>query len=265
MLAAALPKGKHFFVSFTALSRQNRPVIGPFLNALGIFLGALFGLVRRDVLTPRTQQACQSLLGAFTALCGLHLIWLNIGGGASHVLKQIFLAFLSVILGNLLGKVLHLQKMSNYFGQHAARLLAAPQNHRPVKPFDGFIAASILFCAAPLGIIGAVTSGLDGYYFPLVLKAAMDGLAMTSFVKMFRWPVALAALPVLVFQNGLAHGVHVFVLPWLTAPEWVQAINVAAGMNICAATLVILGVRRVELANYLPSLVIAPLVTKLLL
>lgn len=257
--------GKLFFVSFASASRHNPRVIGPFLNAFGILLGSLFGLVRRDPLTPRTQQSCQSLLGAGTALCGLYLIWLNIGGGAGHVLKQIFLAFLSVVLGNLMGKLLNLQKMSNYFGQHAAKLLAAPQNNQPIKPFDGLVAASILFCAAPLGIIGAVTDGLSGYYYPLVLKAVMDGLAMTSFVKLFRWPVALAALPVLIFQNGLAHGVHAFVLPWLTAPEWVQAINVVAGLNICAATLVILGVRRVELANYLPSLAVAPLVTKFLL
>jgi uncharacterized membrane protein YqgA involved in biofilm formation len=258
-------KGKLFFVSFTARPRHNRFVTGPFLNACGILLGSLFGLARRDSLAARTQQSFQSALGAFTAFCGLHLIWLNVDGGAGRILKQLFIALLAVVLGNLLGKALSLQKISNYFGQHAAKLLAAPENNQAMKPADGFIAVSILFCAAPLGIIGAVTDGLGGYYLPLVLKAVMDGLAMTSFVKMFRWPVALAALPVLIFQNGLAHGVHAFVLPWLAAPEWVQAINVAAGLNICAATLVILGVRRVELANYLPSLAVAPLMTKWLL
>lgn len=265
MLAAGRAKGKLFFVSFIAASRHNRPVTGPFLNALGILLGSLFGLARRDPLTPRTQQSCQSALAALTAFCGLYLVWLNVDGGIWHILKQLFIALLAVVIGSLLGKALSLQKISNHFGQHAAKLLAAPPDNRPVKPADGFIAVSILFCAAPLGIIGAVTDGLGGFFLPLVVKALMDGLAMTSFVKIFRWPVALAALPVLIFQNGLAHGVHAFVLPWLTAPEWVQAINVVAGLNICAATLVILGVRRVELANYLPSLAVAPLVTKLLL
>jgi uncharacterized protein len=265
MLTAGRAKGKLFFVSFLATSRHNPPVIGPFFNALGILLGSLFGLARRDSLTSRTQQSCQSALAAFTAFCGLYLIWLNVDGSALRVLKQLIIALLAVVLGNLLGKVLSLQKISNHFGQHAAKLLAAPPDNQSVKPADGFIAVSILFCAAPLGIIGAVTDGLGGYFMPLAIKAVMDGLAMTSFVKLFRWPVALAALPVLIFQNGLAHGVHAFVLPWLTAPEWVQAINVVAGLNICAATLVILGVRRVELANYLPSLAVAPLVTRFLL
>jgi len=265
MLAAGRAKGKLFFVSFRTASRHNRPVTGPFLNALGILLGSLFGLARRDPLTARTQQAFQSGLAAFTAFCGLYLVWLNVDGGPLRVLKQLFIALLAVVLGNLLGKALSLQKISNHFGHHAAKLLAAPQNNQPAKPADGFIAVSILFCAAPLGIIGAVTEGLGGYYLPLVVKALMDGLAMTSFVKLFRWPVALAALPVLIFQNGIAHGVHAFVLPWLTAPEWVQSINTVAGLNICAATLVIMGIRRVELASYLPSLAVAPLVTKLLL
>ncbi len=109
-----------------------------------------------------------------------------------------------------------------------------------------------------------MTDGLGGYFFPLALKAVMDALAMASFVKLFRWPVALAAIPVFLFLDGLAFGVHAFVLPQLTAPELLQSVNAAAGLVICATTLVILGIRRVELANYLPALALGPILTKLL-
>jgi hypothetical protein len=80
-----------------------------------------------------------------------------------------------------------------------------------------------------------------------------------SFVKQFRWPVALAAVPVLLFLNGLALAVHAFARPWLEARGLVPAVNAAAGLVICATALVVLEVRRVELANYLPALVVAPL------
>jgi uncharacterized membrane protein YqgA involved in biofilm formation len=53
---------------------------------------------------------------------------------------------------------------------------------------DGFCACTVLFWAAPLGLLGAVADGLSGYFYLLAVKAVMDGLAMTSFVKMFRWP-----------------------------------------------------------------------------
>jgi uncharacterized membrane protein YqgA involved in biofilm formation len=265
MLAAMDAKGKLFFVSFATIARHNARVIGPFLNALGILLGALFGLTRREPLTARTQKACQSLLGVFTAFCGLQLVWLNVNGSFTHVLKQLFLAMLAVILGSLLGKLLGFQKLSNRVGRHAANLLANAEKGQPTKPTDGFVAASLLFCAAPLGLIGAVTDGLNGYFFPLAVKAVMDGLAMTSFVKMFRWPVALAALVVFIFLDGLAQTVHGLALPHLAQAELLQSVNAAAGFVICATTLVILGVRRVELANYLPALALAPLLTRFLL
>ena len=109
-----------------------------------------------------------------------------------------------------------------------------------------------------------MTDGFSGYYFPLALKGVMDGLAMASFVKMFRWPTALAALPVFLFLNGLTLVFHSLILPHLNAPE-IAAMNCAGGLIICAATLVILEVRRVELANYLPALVVAPLLARWLL
>ena len=72
----------------------------------------------------------------------------------------------------------------------------------PRKLADGFTACTILFCAAPLGLLGAVTDGFPvgdsgfGYFYLLAVKAVMDGLAMTGFVKMFGWPSALSAFPV---------------------------------------------------------------------
>lgn len=240
-------------------------MIGPFLNAFGILFGALFGLARREPLTVRTQRSCQSLLGGLTAVCGVQLLWLNVEGGFVHGLKQLFIAALAVIVGNLLGKILGVQKISNRLGRFAATRLATSGNTSYGKTSDGFAAVSILFCAAPLGIIGAVTDGLGGYFFPLGLKAAMDGLAMTSFVKMFRWPVALVAMPVFLFLDGLAEAVRIFMLPHLAAPAMLQSVNATAGLIVCATTLVILEFRRVELANFLPALVLAPILTKFLL
>jgi uncharacterized membrane protein YqgA involved in biofilm formation len=121
------------------------------------------------------------------------------------------------------------------------------------------MAATILFCAAPLGILGAVTDGLSDYFQLLALKAVMDGLAMAGFVKMFRWPAALAALPVFIFLTAIAAAVRTFALPALAAHHLVDATSAAAGLVVCAVSLVVLEVRRVELANYLPALVVAPL------
>ncbi len=239
-------------------------MIGAFLNALGILAGALFGFTHRQPLSARTQQFFKSALGVLTVLCGLYLVYSNITGTFSAALKQFFLAALAIVLGNWLGKLLALQKMSNRVGRYAAGLITAAQKKPTGQPSDGVIAATLLFCAAPLGIIGAVTDGMDGFFYLLALKALMDGLAMISFVKIFRWPVALTAIPVLIFLNGITLSVHYYAAPILETHHWINAINVAAGLIVCATALVIFEVRRVELANYLPALVVAPLLARLL-
>jgi uncharacterized membrane protein YqgA involved in biofilm formation len=260
-LYGAAAAKENFFVSIAGGARHNRGVIGAYLNALGILLGALFGLVRRRPLALRTQKFLQSALGAFVVFYGLRLVWENLGGAFAAGLKQLLIAALAILLGHLLGRLLGLQKISNRLGRHASGRIAAAQQSPPGPMVPGLLAISVLFCAAPLGIVGAVTDGLGGYFFPLALKAVMDGLAMTSFVKLFRWPVALAAGPVFLFLDGLARAAQAGARLWLASPALVPSVNIIAGLVLCAMALVILGLRRVELANYLPALAVAPLLT----
>jgi uncharacterized membrane protein YqgA involved in biofilm formation len=89
----------------------------------------------------------------------------------------------------------------------------------------------------------------------------MDGLAAFSFVALFGWTVALSALPVLAFQGTISLAVGLLALPWLSARHLVDPINATAGLLIFAVALLIFEVRRVEVADYLPSLIWAPLLT----
>ena len=239
-------------------------MIGAFLNALGILFGALFGLVRPRPLSARVQDFFRAALGVLAVILGLHLIWISVHGAFVAGCKQLFLAALAVVLGNWTGKLLGLQKISNQLGRYAANLLAMAQKNPPGKLTDGLVAVSLLFCAAPLGLIGAVTDGLSGYFYLLALKAVMDGLATASFVKIYRWPIALVAGPVFLFLDGLALTVHDYAAPFLEKYQWTDSVHAAAGLMVCATALVIFAVRRVELANYLPALVLAPLLARLL-
>lgn len=247
-----------FFVSFVRKRLHNRGVIGAFLNGMGILIGALFGLGMRHPMTSRTQKFFKSALGAFTAFYGLGLICLNVHGKFLGCMKQLLIGALGTVLGYWVGRALQLQKMSNAAGHHASGLLAAAQKNLHGAPANGFVAATILLCAAPLGIVGAVVDGLEGYFYLLLVKGFMDGLAMTSFVKLFRWPVALAAAPVFFFFDGLSLVAHHF-QPWLDTQGLTPYVCIAAGFVTCNVALVILEVRRVELASYLPALAVAPL------
>jgi uncharacterized protein len=237
----------------------SQRVTGAFLNALGILLGGLFGLAQRAPLAARTQDFLRRALGAATVFSGLRLVWLHINGTFLLCAKQIFIALLAVTLGSWFGKLLRLQKISNRLGRHAGSLIAAPPAGAPRKAADGFNACTILFCAAPLGLLGAVTDGLDGDFYLLAVKAVMDALAMAGFLKIFGWPAALSAFPVYAFLGALTLACQFYGKPLLAAPGLAESVNVTAGFIACVVALVIFEARKVELANYLPGLAVAPL------
>lgn len=233
--------------------------IGAFLNAVGILLGAIFGLARRKSISAAAQLFFRNALGLATIFLGLRLVWLNLNGTFLDCLKQISLALLAVILGNLIGKLLRLQKISNRLGHHAANLIAAAQKKSLRNDAEGFNACTILFCAAPLGIVGAIVDGLSGFFWLLAIKAVMDALAMTSFVKLFRWPAAMSAFAVLLCFGAITFVCQFYAAPFLNSYNLVNSVNLAAGFIALAVSIVIFGTRKVELANYLPALVVAPL------
>ncbi|MDD5139606.1 MAG: DUF554 family protein [Verrucomicrobiales bacterium] len=237
---------------------------GAFLNAIGILLGALFGLAQRAPLSARTQDFFRRALGVATVFIGLRLVWLHVNGTFWPCAKQLLIALIAVTLGNWTGRLLRLQKISNRLGRFASRAILFAQTGASRKFGNGFIACVVLFCAAPLGLIGAVTDGLSGDFYLLAVKAVMDGLAMAGFVKMFGWPAALSAFPVYAFLGAITLACQFYAKPLLDAPGLIDSVNVAGGLVACAIALVIFEIRRVELANYLPALAVAPLLARLI-
>lgn len=239
---------------------------GALLNAIGILLGGLWGLALRKPLSLRAQVFFRSALGLSTIVFGLRLMWLSLAGTFLTVLGQILVALAAVTMGFWIGKLLRLQKWSNRLGRRAGNVIASAQTNSPRNAGDGFAACTVLFCAAPLGWLGAVTDGLSDYFWLLAVKAVMDALAMAGFVKIFRWPAALSAFPVWILLGGIALACRLYAVPFLDSHslhehDLIHSVNAAAGFIACAVVLVIFEVRKVELANFLPCLAVAPLLT----
>lgn len=212
-------------------------------------------------MTAENQMFFKVGLGLATIIFGLRLTVVNLHGSARQILVQIGVVLLAMTLGKLTGRLLHLQKLSNRLGRFARERLAALPAHGQGTAADGVNVCAALFCAAPLGIIGAVSESLGGGPLPLLVKAAMDGLAAFGFAGMFGWAVALSALPVLAFQGTISLLVWQFAQPYLAAHQLTDSVNATAGLLVFCVSLLIFEVKRVEVADYLPSLVWAPLLT----
>jgi uncharacterized membrane protein YqgA involved in biofilm formation len=176
-------------------------------------------------------------------------------------MKQFFILLVSLMIGHALGRFLKLQGGLNQLGAFAKQLFAANPASSPVTFGDGFVACAIVFCLSPLAIFGAVVDGLAGNYRPLAVKAAMDGLAAVGFASTLGWGTLLSVVPVVAYQGAITL-LAATLAPMLSLAQLDSVQAVAGVLVFCVAT-IMLQLKRIELANYLPSLVIAPLLTKL--
>ena len=238
-------------------------MIGTILNVAGILIGGLLGLALRKPLSAASETYFKVVLGAFTVFYGLRLTWISISGSAYEILKQLLVVIVSMMVGKLLGRSLHLQKISNRIGRKARDDISSARPDDPDRLNRGFRTCAALFCAAPLGILGATQEGLSlsQYIYPLAIKGVMDGLASMGFVSLFGPGVLLSALPVLALQGTLSLVIARVFEPILSLHNLLNSVNAVGGLLVFSVALVILGLKRIELADYLPSLIIAPLLT----
>jgi hypothetical protein len=238
-------------------------VIGTFANVVGIVAGGLIG--RRWPAPPSAyaQQRLRVLLGGATILFGFHIVWKSLGGSFGRMLSQVALAVLALVIGRLIGRALRLQKRLNRVGQFAReRLQAASAGH--VAKGASFNACTGLFCLTPLAILGPLQEGLTGDFRLLLVKAAMEGLAMQMMVRQLGPASVAAGLPVLVFQGTLTLGMRAL-QPALQAHAMAEIISTTIGLLATAVAMMILEIhkitrrRPIEMADYLPSLFVAPL------
>jgi hypothetical protein len=231
---------------------------GTVLNAVGILIGSLLGLILARQFSGSSQLAWRGVMGIVTIVLGLHLTWTALSGSAVEILRGLVVLILALMTGRLTGRLLHIQKGLNRLGHYASQRFSQVRRGDPNRFNEGFVVCAVLFCAGPLGIIGAVQDGLSGNWEPLAVKMVMDGLAAMGFVTVYGSGVALSAVPVFVYQGTITLLVH-RLEPFLHQNNLIDPVNAVAGMLIFCVALVILELKKIELGDYLPSLATAPL------
>jgi uncharacterized membrane protein YqgA involved in biofilm formation len=241
----------------------NPLVIASALNSFAILLGSAFGLASHRQIPPHRQKQLQVLLGASLVIVGLHLTVSSLHGSFRSGLLQAAIIVLSLMLGRFTGSLLGLQRLSNHAGRSASRALLESETGQRARFGDGFAACTTFFALAPLAIIGPLIDGLSDNWHPLAAKSLMDGLAAISFARTFGPSAAASALPVFVWQ-GTCFLLAQSLRPFLESQSLLDPIAGVAGLLVFMVALVALGLRRIRLADYLPSLLYAPLLTRLL-
>ncbi len=134
--------------------------------------------------------------------------------------------------------------------------------HRERERFiQGFVTASVIYCVGPLTILGSIQDGLGQGFSQLALKSVLDGFTSIALAASLGWGVAAAALSVLVVQGSLTAAAAA-AGNVMTSAE-IAAMTATGGLLLVGLALRLLRVRAIPVADLLPALVVAPLMTGL--
>jgi uncharacterized protein len=233
---------------------------GTLINTGAVLVGSGVGLAFSKNLRPAIEVRLRRLLGVLVIYAGFSTTWKSLGKTAiSSIPKELGIILLALIVGNAIGMLLRLQNGMNRIGQYAKNLLIKSESEAGNKFSEGFVTATLLFCLGPMAIVGAIEDGISGNYKILGLKSVMDGITSIAFTKTFGPGVMFSAIPVLAYQGTITLAAQAL-KPFLDEhPELLYSISATGGLMVVCISVVILEIRRVPLANYLPSLVVAPL------
>jgi uncharacterized protein len=223
---------------------------GTFLNVITVLVGASLGTFLGARFPERVRETVMGALGIITLVLG---IGMAITGNVLIVLG-------SLLLGGVFGELLRIDEHLDAFGR--AMEARFERGNAAGKFTKGFVTASLVFCVGPLTILGSIQDGLLGDFRLLAIKSLLDGFAGLAFASTFGIGVAFAALTVFVFQGSLS----VFAMLVGTAlgsvskdTAWVVQLTATGGAILVGIGLLLLDLKRLRVANYLPAILIAPL------
>jgi uncharacterized membrane protein YqgA involved in biofilm formation len=233
---------------------------GAVINAAGIVVGGVWALIARKPIPVLYQTALKIVVGIYTVWFGLKLTWTSINGSLGQAAKELCIVLLAMTLGKMAGKLCRLQKFSNSIGQYASSVLAAPKADKRFS--DSFTMATALYCAGPLALLASVQEGSTGFSPAFLVKAATDGLATYAFCATVGWGAIVSAIPVLAFEGALIRATQMLE-PILRQRPWplIDAVNAVDGLLIFCVAMIILELKKIQVADYYPSLLFAPLLT----
>ena len=226
-------------------------MIGTILNVIAVLIGGGLGTIFGERLPVRVRESVLVGLGLFTIAIGLKMTFDS---------QNSLITLGSVLVGGILGEWWRiedgLKRLGGWLEGRFARSGSADGTARFIK---GFVSASLVFCVGPMTILGSIEDGLTGNFQLLAIKSVLDGFASLAFAASTGIGVVFSAIVVLLYQGALTL-LAAQAQAVLTEPM-IREMTAAGGLLIMGIGVgSLLELKPIRVANYLPALVLAPLI-----
>lgn len=233
---------------------------GTFINVAAIIVGGLLGVVLGGRLPERLRQTVMAGLGLFVLAIGIQMF---LGTQNSLVVLG------GLVIGIILGEWWQIEEGIRQMGRWLEQRImpqnggAADQAARQERFVRGFFTASLLFCVGPIAVLGSIQDGLSGNYQLLAVKSVLDGFAALAFASTLGVGVLFSALPILIYQGGIS--LAAAQLQRLFTEPMLNEMTAVGGVILVAIAISsLLDIKQIRTGNFLPALLVAPLIVALL-
>ena len=230
-------------------------MIGTVINVLTVLVGGILGTFLGSRLPDRVKN---------TVIAGLGLFTLAYGVRSFMKTENPLVIIGAVLIGALLGEWWRIEDGLQNVGQWLEKRLfkgnSAATESRFVK---GFFTASLVFCVGPMSILGSIQDGLTGDYNTLAIKAVLDGFGALAFASSLGIGVVFSVVVILIYQGGIS--LLASQVQMLVTTSMMNEMTAAGGVLLAGIAISsLLEMRKIRTGNFLPALIIAPILTALM-
>ena len=216
-------------------------MLGTIVNAIAVVIGSFVGVfLQRGIKEEYTK----------TIMDGMALTVIIIGIMGAIKMENLILVLGSIVIGSIIGEKLDLDRKLEKLGDRLGKRFGKGDSNFS----KGFIMASLVYCIGAMSIIGALESGLTGDHSTLYAKSVLDGIASVIFASTLGIGVAFSAIPVLLYQGGIA--LLASLVKDFFTPSIITEITAIGGILILAIGTNMLGIKKIKIANMLPAIFI---------
>jgi len=223
-------------------------MIGTIVNSLAIVMGCIIGLILKDHFPKRVSVILFQGIGLTTLMIGIQM---------AIQATEVLLIILSMVIGGIIGEIIDIEKRLDQLGNRIKKLFNKQEGKERFT--EGFIAASLLYCVGSMAVMGAIEEGINGNPDILLAKSALDGISSIIFTSSLGVGVLFSAIPVFLYQGTITQIAHL--AKNLITNDMINEMTAVGGLLIIGLALGILEIKKIKVANLLPSLLIIVIFT----
>ena len=216
-------------------------MLGTIVNSIAIIIGALLGIIIKKGIKEKYKSTIMDGIG-------LSIMIIGIMGGIKT--DNIVLIIASIVVGSIIGEIIDIDYKLEKLGHNMERKFGKGDSNFS----KGFVTASLVYCIGAMAIVGALESGLTGNHETLFAKSILDGITAILFASTFGIGVAFSAIPVFIYQ-GIITLLANSAKDLLTV-NVINEMSAVGGILILAIGINLLGIKKIKVANMLPSIII---------